>query len=46
MVYYKIRAVNEPNVRRTVRELFGGKFVCVRSFIKQTNTNKKFCSFC
>ncbi|MFS7960104.1 hypothetical protein Hanom_Chr08g00699031 [Helianthus anomalus] len=40
-----IRAVNEPNVRRTVREPFGGKFVCVRSFIKQTNTNNVFRSF-
>ncbi|KAJ0578595.1 hypothetical protein HanIR_Chr05g0249671 [Helianthus annuus] len=36
------RAANKPNVRRTVHEPFGGKFVCVRSFTKQTNTNKKF----
>ncbi|KAJ0559865.1 hypothetical protein HanHA300_Chr06g0205121 [Helianthus annuus] len=26
------RAVNEPNVQRTVHESFGGKFVYVRSF--------------
>ncbi|KAJ0941901.1 putative gamma-tubulin complex component protein [Helianthus annuus] len=37
-----IRAVNEPNVQRTVREPFGGKFVYVRSFNKRTNMNKKF----
>ncbi|KAJ0577864.1 hypothetical protein HanIR_Chr05g0240841 [Helianthus annuus] len=36
------RAVNEPNVQRTVREPFGGKFVYVRSFNKRTNMNKKF----
>ncbi|KAJ0600731.1 hypothetical protein HanRHA438_Chr03g0121211 [Helianthus annuus] len=41
----RVRAANEPNVRRTVREPFGGKFVYVRLFIKQTNTNKKFRSF-
>ncbi|MFS7926035.1 hypothetical protein Hanom_Chr04g00292261 [Helianthus anomalus] len=28
------RAANEPNVRRTVREPFDGKFVCVCLFIK------------
>ncbi|KAJ0622082.1 hypothetical protein HanIR_Chr01g0016071 [Helianthus annuus] len=28
------RAVNEPNVQRTVHEPFGGKFVYVRSFSK------------
>ncbi|MFS7941751.1 hypothetical protein Hanom_Chr06g00479981 [Helianthus anomalus] len=33
------------NVQQTVRESFSRKFVCVHSFIKQTNTNKKFCSF-
>ncbi|KAJ0835090.1 hypothetical protein HanRHA438_Chr16g0751141 [Helianthus annuus] len=38
------RTVNEPNVQRTVREPFGGKFVYVRSFNKRTNMNKKFCS--
>uniref|UniRef100_A0A251RS06 Uncharacterized protein n=1 Tax=Helianthus annuus TaxID=4232 RepID=A0A251RS06_HELAN len=38
----KTRAVNEPNVQRTVREPFGGKFVYVRSFNKRTNMNKKF----
>ncbi|KAL4557895.1 hypothetical protein LXL04_036089 [Taraxacum kok-saghyz] len=33
------RAVNELNVRRTVREPFGGKFVYVRLFNKRTDTN-------
>ncbi|KAJ0906955.1 hypothetical protein HanRHA438_Chr07g0293161 [Helianthus annuus] len=34
------RAVNEPNVQRTVREPFGGKFVYVRS-ISLTNEHKR-----
>ncbi|KAJ0432211.1 hypothetical protein HanIR_Chr17g0856761 [Helianthus annuus] len=36
------RVVNELNVQRTVRELFGRKFVYVHSFNKRTNLNKKF----
>uniref|UniRef100_A0A251SK57 Uncharacterized protein n=1 Tax=Helianthus annuus TaxID=4232 RepID=A0A251SK57_HELAN len=39
-VYYTRRAVNEPNLQRTVHESFGGKFVYVRSIIKWTNTSK------
>ncbi|MFS7983637.1 hypothetical protein Hanom_Chr11g00976821 [Helianthus anomalus] len=39
------RAVNEPNIQQTIHVLFSGKFVCVRSFIKQTNTNNNFHSF-
>ncbi|KAJ0454420.1 hypothetical protein HanIR_Chr15g0739851 [Helianthus annuus] len=34
------RAVNEPNVQRTVREPFGGKFVYVRS-ISLTNEHEQ-----
>ncbi|KAJ0589356.1 hypothetical protein HanIR_Chr04g0185251 [Helianthus annuus] len=37
--YPNIRAVNEPNVQRTVCEPFGGKFVYVRS-ISLTNEHE------
>ncbi|MFS8000342.1 hypothetical protein Hanom_Chr12g01177221 [Helianthus anomalus] len=38
------RAVNEPNVQRTVCEPFGGKFVYVRS-ISLTNEHEQKISF-
>ena len=42
--WVELRAVNEPNVQRTVREPFGGKFVYVRS-ISLTNEHEQKISF-
>ncbi|KAJ0538074.1 putative protein kinase RLK-Pelle-CrRLK1L-1 family [Helianthus annuus] len=41
---HMFRAVNEPNVQRTVREPFGGKFIYVRS-ISLTNKHEQKISF-